>query len=572
MRSFKRHRAPRFGAAVLWLALASPPTALGELSGDQVALIYNANSAVSRQLALNYARLRGVPDAHLIGLDLPPAEDVSRDDFVARGLEPLRAELLARDLADRVRCLVTFYDLPLRVGAIGPTDEASTLADRLDGQYAAAANELVELCAELNRLGAEPAATATAPADAPAERGDLAELLRYYGRTRSAALERIGQLTPRDGAAVKRQFLRIVEQTEGTVGLIRGLRPAAQEADPRAGRRFAQMKGLSQRMQAQLAGLLDHPPTSAEREEARRSTRPLLGVVGLLTRLDHDQRQLRGEDTLAALDSELSLLWYESYPAYSWITNPDNPRNRLEADFRGPVEAPRPGERPVLMVSRLDGPSPKVVQRLFEHAIAVEKQGLRGNVYVDAAADRTSEGYRTYNENLLHLAALLESKTSLPVVLDTRAELFGPGDCPAAALYCGWYSHRRYVPAFEFLSGSVGYHIASSEAVSLRDPARQYWCKRMLEEGIAATIGPVREPYLAAFPLPVDFFGLLLTGRYSLVECYHLSTPYLSWMMVLIGDPLYRPFAADPQLTPADVYPHELLPFLPPAEPRAIDD
>jgi hypothetical protein len=66
-------------------------------------------------------------------------------------------------------------------------------------------------------------------------------------------------------------------------------------------------------------------------------------------------------------------------------------------------------------------------------------------------------------------------------------------------------------------------------------------------------MGPVEEPYLTAFPLPTDFFGLLLTGRYSLVECYYLTTPKVSWMMTLIGDPLYRPFARNPALTLADL-------------------
>ena len=68
------------------------------------------------------------------------------------------------------------------------------------------------------------------------------------------------------------------------------------------------------------------------------------------------------------------------------------------------------------------------------------------------------------------------------------------------------------------------------------------WCKRMLEEGVAATIGPVQEPYVQAFPLPEIFFKYLADGYLTLAECYALSTPFLSWKMVLIGDPLYRPF------------------------------
>jgi hypothetical protein len=64
----------------------------------------------------------------------------------------------------------------------------------------------------------------------------------------------------------------------------------------------------------------------------------------------------------------------------------------------------------------------------------------------------------------------------------------------------------------------------------------------MLEKGVAATLGPVAEPYVQTFPMPDVFFGLLIDGRLSLAECYGLSTPFWSWQMVLIGDPLYRPF------------------------------
>jgi hypothetical protein len=56
------------------------------------------------------------------------------------------------------------------------------------------------------------------------------------------------------------------------------------------------------------------------------------------------------------------------------------------------------------------------------------------------------------------------------------------------------------------------------------------------------TLGSIVEPYLDAFPLPSQLFTLLLTGRYALVEAYYLTTPYVSWRMVLIGDPLYNPW------------------------------
>jgi uncharacterized protein (TIGR03790 family) len=119
--------------------------------------------------------------------------------------------------------------------------------------------------------------------------------------------------------------------------------------------------------------------------------------------------------------------------------------------------------------------------------------------------------------------------------------LFQPGDCPRAALYCGWYSLAKYVDAFDFVPGAVGFHIASSEAVSLRQPDSGQWCPNLLKKGITATLGPVAEPYLAAFPQPDAFFSELFVGR-CLVEAFYRTKRFNSWQMVLIGDPLYTPF------------------------------
>jgi uncharacterized protein (TIGR03790 family) len=130
----------------------------------------------------------------------------------------------------------------------------------------------------------------------------------------------------------------------------------------------------------------------------------------------------------------------------------------------------------------------------------------------------------------------------MPVMVDDADTLFQPGQCPDAALYCGWYSLATYVDAFDWQPGAVGFHIASSECTTLKKENSQVWCKRMIEKGACATIGPVGEPYLQAFPMPEVFFGFLSEGVLSLAECYMVSLPYLSWKMVLIGDPLYRPF------------------------------
>ena len=136
----------------------------------------------------------------------------------------------------------------------------------------------------------------------------------------------------------------------------------------------------------------------------------------------------------------------------------------------------------------------------------------------------------------------IEEQTDLEVVLDTSPELFQAGKCPDAALYCGWYSLAKYIDAFDWKPGAVAYHLASGEARTLRNPESQAWCKKMLEDGVCATMGPVAEPYLSSFPRPNEFFALLVKGELTLVECYARTSPFNSWMMTLIGDPLYLPF------------------------------
>lgn len=215
---------------------------------------------------------------------------------------------------------------------------------------------------------------------------------------------------------------------------------------------------------------------------------------------------------------------------------------------------------PVLMVSRLDGPSPQIVRRMIDDALTAEQRGLAGKAYLDARGLKTKDDLGIYDQNLRDLASLLRRTTDLQVRLDNRPELFGPRRLPEVMLYGGWYSPRHYVDVFDFVPGAVGWHIASFEAVSLKKPDEQGWCKRLLESGVAATCGPVAEPYLQAFPMPKDFFGLLLTGQFTLAECFAYTNTFNSWMMMLLGDPLYRPFAAYPLLKVDQLFESEQIP------------
>ena len=244
-------------------------------------------------------------------------------------------------------------------------------------------------------------------------------------------------------------------------------------------------------------------------------------------------------NTRASVDSELALLLAEDYPLGNWLPNP------FFLGFRDKELLLKRNE--VLIVSRLDGPTPQTVRRVIDDTITTEQTGLQGTAYFDARwkkpeTNTPKSGYALYDGALHNAAENLIQRGQLPVVIDDRPLLFEEGSCPDAALYSGWYSLGNYVDAFDWNPGSVGFHIASSECATLKREGSQVWCKRMLEEGVAATIGPVYEPFVQAFPPPELFFSKLTEGYLTLGEVYLISLPFLSWQMVLIGDPLYLPF------------------------------
>jgi uncharacterized protein (TIGR03790 family) len=306
------------------------------------------------------------------------------------------------------------------------------------------------------------------------------------------------------------------------------LRVAAPALGPEDLRQIAVLQQRREETRRRMQAL---PPAGAQ--EAKELLEKELAAV------EAEIERAQKSDQSAAVDSEIALVAAGGYRLSGWLLNPF---------FLGhPNTEPEIGKSRVLMVSRLDGPSEKIARRIIDDSLAAEKRGLAGTAYFDARwpepAAAPKGGYEFYDASIHRAARRVAGSGRLAVQIDARERLFQPGECPDAALYCGWYSLAQYVDAFAWKPGAVAYHIASSECATLKQAGSRVWCKRLLEEGAAAVIGPVDEPYVQAFPLPEIFFGLLADGYLTLAECYAASLPWLSWRMVLIGDPLYRPFA-----------------------------
>lgn len=553
--------------AVSLLFLCGPVLADEPLSPADLLLVFNGQEPASRIMAEHYAEVRGVPQDRLCQLDVPGQfEDITFQRFEQLIRQPVRDYLQKHKLTDKVRCLVTFYGLPIRIGPRRITTMEQQLATRWRDEYIEGYNTLREIVHELTLLGG--GGPTSRPMTTKPSEADLAPLVQEYSRFRKLAFQKVDQRKQQEnGIADYQRLVTLLEQGEGVARLLSQLGPATGHDQEAARQRLGMVQNGIREALTDADKVMAGKINDSARDRARAVIRRHLGLIGYLNTLVADLALCEVKETEAAVDSELMLLWWEQYPRYRWIPNLLNWRVRHDLNSGIYIPAASRG-KPVLMVSRIDGPDTTIAGRLVDIAMAVERKGMEGNVCIDARGLGKDEGYGQYDADLRELAEMLWRYTPLEVRLDNRASLLAPGECPSAILYCGWYSVRQYVDSCTFVPGAVAYHVASFEAASLKRPGESGWCRNLLSRGVAATLGPVAEPYLQSFPKPGDFFGLLLTGRFSLAECYAYSIPSTSWRMMLIGDPLYRPFGNRPLLKIEQVMPVEIISPVPASQPE----
>ncbi len=514
--------------------------ALGELTAEQCAVVYNRNSEASESVARHYARVRGVPADQLLGLGVRYREQVSRETYETKIVPKVREWLTSHENGSRIRCLVTCYDLPLKVASHHAT-EANKVRSGVLGQ------ELVQAGRRVRDLILRIRDRSDAPAGRQGSWGkieddaSLDDLYRLFLEGQRALINQSPGADAKELSERRRAALGFVYAAEGRTGIIARGSTAAEQLGHATTDQMGQIRDRVVELERRIGPLIAYKSSASDFDAALKDVRESRGLFGLARVLRSRMTGLVGRDSKSSFDSELALVLRGRYSPAGWVSNPLYGKFGEEAIGVGVTER-------VLIVSRLDGPTVKLVHRMIDTTVAVEKTGLDGNVYIDARGLRKDDGYIDYDRDLIRLASMLRKKSEMPLTLDRKGAVFQAGECPRAAVYCGWYNVKSYVDAFDFVPGAVGYHIASFELVSLRDETKRFWCKELLKDGVVATLGAVNEPYLSAFPKPTAFFGLLMTGEYSLGEVFAATQPFLSWQMALIGDPLYRPFMKNPQM------------------------
>ncbi len=244
----------------------------------------------------------------------------------------------------------------------------------------------------------------------------------------------------------------------------------------------------------------------------------------------------------ASVDSELTLLYFDlhgrAHPLPAGIANP----------FFGKINAPfRHPDFPIYLVTRLAGFDFDDVKGIIDRALVARN---RGKFVIDLKGSDNTQGN----------AWLLQAAGQLPrdrVVLDaSRSVLSHESDVIA---YASWGSNdpdrkERHL-GFHWLPGAIMTEYVSTNGRSFARPpdtwnigawgdakatfqgSPQTLTADYIHDGVTGASGHVYEPYLPFTPRPNLLLPAYFHGR-NLAESYYLAIPVLSWMNIVIGDPL----------------------------------
>ncbi len=564
----------------------------------EVAVLAVKTDLDSMRIAEHYMNARAIPAENLILLEKSYPTDVSRSAWE----EKIRPQIRAR-LAElpSVKCLVCAWALPLRIGAPDVKSESfkekRAFYNEREKQLGATLRQLLKTMCDI-----APNDESRSDAEKIPDIGtlDSTQWRTLHASTVNKAKARIMTLPSDAQSAAIQELESLLKASVGLESLQNlALLHAKMNADKANAAQILKLLQTVEFLEKHIIELNFHEDSLERDKELMKTIRLLHGPYVAMNYARDFRARFDQNEGRSAFDSELSLIFEpKKYTAMGWLPNmyaypygmppairvsinKENPvpsshedhvnseeveeisakksevqfRKPLENEFTGEFRIPEPRRR-VLLVARLEGPTPEMAIQRIDEGIATEKEGLKGAVYLDARMSRPMQAtpgtYAKMEQSINDLAIRLQRSTDLDVRLDTKGELFKKSDCATpCALYCGWYSLRNFQDIFTFSPGAVAYHVASCEAESLRNGPM--WCPNLISHGAVATLGPTFEPYLSAFPEPDEFYSLVLTGKFTMIECYYYTSPFNSWAMTYVGDPLYTPFRATPKLKLEDM-------------------
>jgi uncharacterized protein (TIGR03790 family) len=246
--------------------------------------------------------------------------------------------------------------------------------------------------------------------------------------------------------------------------------------------------------------------------------------------------------TASSVDSELTLLYNLLHaqrrpPLEGGVPNPFYQSNQR---FRHPQVA-------MYLVTRLTAYTVEDVKAMIDRSLQARNRGV---VVLDGKSGGMDDGelWLRGARNRLPPGRVVFDDTAR--VIENVGEVIG---------YASWGSndpHRtKRTAGLRWLPGGIATEYVSTDARTFREPpagwqitswkdhlgffagSPQSLAGDLLREGATGVSGHVYEPYLLFTPHPDLLFPAYLDG-WTLAESYWRSIPLLSWMNVVVGDPL----------------------------------
>jgi len=242
--------------------------------------------------------------------------------------------------------------------------------------------------------------------------------------------------------------------------------------------------------------------------------------------------------TRGSVDSELALLYSKlkgvKFERAGTVRNP----------FFGVRDAPfRHPQFPIYLVTRLAAYGAGDVKAMIDHALAARNTG---EFVIDAPNAVGGDG-----NGWLRTASLLLPPSRVKLDVSPRV-LYGEKNVIG---YASWGSNdanrRQRWLHYQWLPGAIATDFVSTNARTFKAPpgewnissgksfadSEQSLSADFIHEGATGASGNVYEPYLSGCARPEYVLPAYFDGR-NLAESFYMGLPFLSWMGVILGDPL----------------------------------
>lgn len=503
------------------LVLVSFSAAFAGIAPENVAIVVNGDSEVSKTIASAYARLRSIPDGNIVTVTgLPDKEKLSVDDFRERLLGPVLKTLEERGLRPQIDVIAYSAEIPTAIDITADIGDRKvprifTPTASVNGltflHQAVMEKDIRYLDLNINRYARRVVRdNADKPwlVDEQKRYVEAMAKLQQYGQ---AVQQRKEGETPTD------------EEREKSASLLKEIATVfdeLNEAHPRSADlqyNRACILAQSDRPEAAIAAL---------REAARNGWSDVRH-----TERDDDLKSLRGRDDFKAIIEEMKMAAIVMQPAtgfrarYGW---------NAEGKPSDEPDAPRYLLSTVLACTTGRGNSVDDALANLRKTAAADGSRPSGTIYFERNGDVRS----TTREWAFRDAARQLEALGVKAVIEDGVLPKERGDVAGAVIGIADFDWQK--SESKILAGAIVEHLTSFGGV-MTSGAGQTPLTEFLKHGAAGSSGTVTEPFAIQAKFPTPFIHVHYASGCTLAEAFHqsVSGPY---QLLIVGDPLAQPW------------------------------